>query len=45
MNGWVWADARGVAYDMYLSWGWLPSEAAWAAYYGKPFTAVLVGAR
>jgi hypothetical protein len=40
----VWMDAREVARLEYLSWGWPALDAAWSAYYGRPFSAVLVRA-
>lgn len=41
----TWMDGRERDRQTYLSWGWSPMEATWAAYYGKPFYAVVVGAR
>jgi hypothetical protein len=38
----MWADARELAYRERLRWGWSPMDAAWSAYYGQPFRAVLV---
>lgn len=42
MSALVWQDAREVARREYLSWGWSAMDAAWVAFYGKPFAAVLV---
>lgn len=39
---WQWQDARRLAYRERLAWGWTPVDAAFSAYYGKPFQAVLV---
>jgi hypothetical protein len=30
-------DQRRLDYLRYLSWGWTPPEAAWSAYFGKPY--------
>ena len=38
----TWADGRRLDYDLFRSWGWTPVDAAFAAYYGKPFRAVTV---
>jgi hypothetical protein len=40
----MWEDAREVARRAYLAWGWSPMDAAWTAYYGKPFRAVVITA-
>ena len=44
-RGWQWQDARELDYREFLSWGWDPVDAAFAAYYGQPLRAVLVRAR
>jgi hypothetical protein len=36
-----WCDARDLNYRQYLAWGWSPMDAAWNAYFGKPFRAAL----
>ena len=38
----TWKDAREVDREAYLSWGWAPLDAAWAAYYGKPYRGAVV---
>jgi hypothetical protein len=37
-----WEDSRRCAYARFLAWGWPPVDAAFAAYYGKSFSAELV---
>lgn len=45
ISGWQWRDARQIDYEKLIGWGWTPVDAAFAAYYGKPFRAVLEPAR
>lgn len=37
-----WADGRRRDYEQRLSWGWTPTDAAWSAYFGKPFYVIVV---
>jgi hypothetical protein len=39
-----WEDSRRVRFELLRSWGWWLADAAWSAYYGKPFSAELAPA-